>query len=326
MRAAERTRTARGRLALAGVLIPLALHAELVHAAFPGTNGRIAFTQDIWTPADPCLPIPHGCEPTSLSSLDTARPSGAGRREIYSGPVTAPKWSPDGRWLAFDMNSRLALIRGDGTGLRLLPRLTEADQTPVWSPDGRRLAFIGNRRCFGCIWLYTVHRDGTALHRVARHRAGWPAWSSTGRIAFVNDDDVFGRRIGLRDGIYSIDPDGSRLRQMFSRRWGALQQLDWAPDGSRIAFSSRNNVFTMRADGRRLRRLTGPREPRGQGSTAPAWSPDGKHIAFIRDGDLHVMRADGRGSRRVVDAPGQSLDPTRGWAVLGSPSWQPLRR
>jgi Tol biopolymer transport system component len=137
---------------------------------------------------------------------------------------------------------------------------------------------------------------------------------------------MFGRRVGLRDGVYSIDPDGSRLRQVFTRRWGAFHQLDWSPDGSRIAFGSRNNVFTMRPDGRCLRRLTGPKEPRGQGSGAPAWSPDGKRIAFIRDNDVYVMRANGRAERRVVDAPAQTLDPTRGWAVLGSPTWQPLSR
>jgi Tol biopolymer transport system component len=135
---------------------------------------------------------------------------------------------------------------------------------------------------------------------------------------------MFGGRVGLRDGVYSIDPDGSRLRQLFSRRWGGFQQLDWSPDASRIAFSSRNNVFTVRPDGRRVRRLTGPREPRGQGSTAPAWSPDGERIAFVRDGDLFIMRANGRGERRVVDAPGETLDPRRAWAVLGSPTWQPL--
>ena len=320
--------TAGGSLALAATLLSAGFGAEAARAAFPGANGRIAFAVERWTPADPCLPIPHGCEPSSSSSIETVLPSGRGRREIYHpsvGPVR-PDWSPDGSRLAFHLDSRLAWIRGDGTGLRLLPRLTEAEHDPAWSPNGRRLAFIGNRRCFGCSWLYTVRRDGTALRRVSGERASWPAWSVRGRIAFANDDDRMGHRIGVRDGLYSIEPDGSKLRRVLTRRWGGVQQLDWSPDGRTIAFHARDNIFTVGADGRDMKRLTGPKETRGQGSTDPAWSPDGRQIAFVRDGDLYVMRANGRGVRRVVDAPAQSLDPTRPWAVLSSPSWQPRPR
>ena len=205
-------------------------------------------------------------------------PSGRGRREVYRPSVgrVRPDWSPNGRRLAFQLEGRLAWVRGDGTGLRLLPQLTEAEHDPAWSPDGRRLAFIGNRRCFGCSWLYTVRRDGTAMRRISREHASWPAWSVRGRIAFANDDDRMGDRIGVRDGLYSIEPDGSNLRRVFTRRWGGVQQPDWSPDGRTIAFHARDNIFTVGADGRDLKRLTGPKETRGQGSTDPAWSPDGR--------------------------------------------------
>ena len=319
---------AAGPVALATAVLAPALEVDAARAAFPGANGRIAFEVESWTPADPCLPDPHGCEPSPSSSIETVLPSGRGRREVYRPSVgrVRPDWSPNGSRLAFQLGGRLAWIRGDGTGLRPLPQLTEAEHDPAWSPDGRRLAFIGNRRCFGCSWLYTVRRDGTALRRISGEHASWPAWSVRGRIAFANDDDMMGDRIGVRDGLYSIEPDGSKLRRVFTRRWGGVQQPDWSPDGRTIAFHARDNIFTVGADGRDLKRLTEPKETLGQGSTDPAWSPDGRQIAFIRDGDLYVMRASGRGVRRVVDAPAQSLDPTRPWAVLSAPSWQPLPR
>jgi TolB protein len=209
------------------------------------------------------------------------------------------------------------MIRADGMGLRLLPQLTSGEGQPTWSPDGRRLAFTGSSLC--CNWLYSVRRDGTGLRRVIAQEARWPAWSTTGRIAFVNYDDQSRGTVGLKDGTYAIRPDGSRLQRLFGRYWGTGQQPDWSPDGSRIAFAARQHIFTMGADGRRLRRLT-----EHFGDSDPAWSPDGKYIAFIREHDVYVMRANGRGLRRVVDGADQDVDYARPWAELSAPTWQPL--
>ena len=127
---------------------------------------------------------------------------------------TAGPWSPKGKLVAFNTVDRLGTIRSDGTRRRLLPRLTLQDLAPAWSPDGRRLTFVGNRRCFGCSWLYTVRRDGTRLHRVIAQGAYSPNWSAKGMIAFVNYDDSSKITGDIADGLYTIRPDGSRLRRV----------------------------------------------------------------------------------------------------------------
>jgi Tol biopolymer transport system component len=61
--------------------------------------------------------------------------------------VGAPKWSPDGKWIAYALSFRenrgngLYVVRPDGTGRRRVAK----GQTLAysWSPDSRRLAFTG---------------------------------------------------------------------------------------------------------------------------------------------------------------------------------------
>ena len=200
-----------GWLALAAGLA-LAIGVGDARGAFPGANGRVAFAVEKWRLPDPCLPMPHGCEPEVFSSsIETVLPSGRGRRVLRAFPVeqgvgeSGPVWSPSGRSLTFQQGSRLAIIRADGTGLRHLPQLTNGESEPTWSPDGRRLAFVGRRLC--CNWLYTVRRDGTALRRVMAQEVRWPAWSTTGTIAFVNYNDQRARNLSAsRTGPTRSDP------------------------------------------------------------------------------------------------------------------------
>jgi Tol biopolymer transport system component len=105
--------------------------------------------------------------------------TGAAREILSLGEdeVGAPEWSPDGRWIAFDRNppptgvgapplgsSQLWLVRPNGSGLRQLTHLTDADiaSAPAWSPDGRRLAFITTRGRSS--WpVATIRANGSGL-------------------------------------------------------------------------------------------------------------------------------------------------------------------
>ena len=88
--------------------------------------------------------------------------------------TTTARWSPDGRWIAFDQVNRpggahdLFLVHPDGTGLRMIPTATGDNGSccAQWSPDSRSLIYASgpsNRDTH----LWTVNIDGTGVRRLA---------------------------------------------------------------------------------------------------------------------------------------------------------------
>ncbi|MDE6071069.1 MAG: peptidase S41 [Muribaculaceae bacterium] len=73
-----------------------------------------------------------------------------------------------------------------------------------------------------------------------------------------------------------------------------------SPDGERIAFGYKGDIYTVNVNGGSARKLT-------SGSTyesAPVWSPDGKKIAFASDRnggkDIYIMDSNGGAQRRLT--------------------------
>jgi TolB protein len=98
---------------------------------------------------------------------------------------------------------------------------------------------------------------------------------------------------------------------------GVTKQSTSAPDPPDLAFVDTRDgdaeIYTIRADGSGLRKLTSNRF----GDYAPAWAHDGVRIAFSsnRHGneEIYVMDADGRNVKRLTRHPGNDL----------SPAWSP---
>jgi dipeptidyl aminopeptidase/acylaminoacyl peptidase len=98
-----------------------------------------------------------------------------------------------------------------------------------------------------------------------------------------------------------INADGSGRKEL-TDTVPDLSAPTWAPDGERIAFVKRADVYVINADCSGLRRLANTTEP----GILPAWSPEGEKIAFPCPAapgavgtDLCVRNADGTEWKRI---------------------------
>ena len=108
-------------------------------------------------------------------------------------------------------------------------------------------------------------------------------------------------------------------------RW--LRNTAISPDGTKIAFTYKGDIYTVDANGGKATQLTTNQAY----DTTPIWSPDGQTIAFqsFRDGsaDIFIMPAGGGTPRRVTtnsgaETPLAFLDNTQ---LLFSASQMPTR-
>ena len=279
------------RLVMLGLLLAgTVVVAPAAQATFPGDDGRIAFVRagNIWV-------------------MD---PDGTEQRQLTAYGVDAhPRWSADGRMLAFDRSTDgggdIWVIPWIGAAPYRVTKHEADDRSPAWSPDGRWLVFSSDRR---------------GRPELFRIRSSVP----------------FGTPIRLTTTSGTGVPDPS-----FEDPYLADHEPSWSPSGDRIAFrrlsvdddTSSSGwayiLFTVRPNGEGLAKAEGTG---GLGPRAPTWGPGGARILFTdsqyfyegfsSDNVWHVA-PDGTSPVQVTHYP-SDLTGERIWQ-LGAASWSPDR-
>ncbi|MBO9527427.1 MAG: PD40 domain-containing protein, partial [Sphingobium yanoikuyae] len=207
--------------------------------------------------------------------------------DVHEGTSMAVSVSPDGKWLAVDLQGSLWIIpTSGGKAKRITDYFNDARQ-PVWSPDGSRLAYFSYRD--GNYDLWTIKPDGSDMRKLTEgaYDDREPAWSPDGRtIAFSSD------RSGNYD-IWTLDIASGAMKQVSSN--GREDRMpSWSPDGARIAYSGTDGAktalyVTALADGQEslLKQVQGKID-------APSFGPGGELAYVVQDAQGSRLEVDGK--------------------------------
>jgi dipeptidyl aminopeptidase/acylaminoacyl peptidase len=242
------------------------------------------------------------------------------------GVAWSPRWSPDGRSIAYfgtAPRAGLFVAAADGSGARFVAPvsgtnhpLPASGESIAWSPDGRQVAFVSSTP--------GPEQDANGDPMIITRYLYKPT-ASEGLTRF-NDN----RRLH----IFVADLASAAVRQITSGTFYE-HSIDWAPSADRILFVSNResdpdrffnyDIFTVRPSDGSITRLTNTKNAEYE----PVWSPDGARIAYLgttreltssettmEDTHVWVMNADGTSRVEAGGAVDNRQGPAR-WSADG---------
>lgn len=263
--------------------------SPVARAAYPGSNGRIAFAS-----------FPRNSTP--WEEIYTIRPDGTGLLRITTnngnrvGDVH-PAWSPNGKRIAmvrvpYNADSEIRIIKPNGALVSTITNNSVIESSPTWSPDGTKLAF---QRGFPADIYVRDLTTGTTTQITSDPASDeLPVWSPLGdKIAFAREFDN-----GAYYQIYTVDVDTSGIPSnevnVSNDATYSDYSPDWSPDGTQLVISrwkpswNGNEIALMTLATGNVQRLTVNKAE----DYSPAFAPSGTRIVWSRgpeEGDTELM-------------------------------------
>ena len=221
------------------------------------------------------------------------------RQLTQTGRALFPRWSYDGKYLAFiritdqkAMTGALWIVDREGKGAYQVQGVSDtlgADDFK-WSPTQNTLAVGG----FGSgIWIVPVKDKPQSI--VETDSPVWVAWSPDGkRLAYnVTKGDPQTEQCGDILYIYDVDSGKSTPQLDLSQTGAGIEVAEWWPDGKGLLFWGNFALHSasLRADGLGLVSLKlGEKEPKNIACTLAYtdW------LSFLPDGRLLIVKGCGR--------------------------------
>ena len=194
-------------------------------------------------------------------------------------PETSPRWSPDGRYLAFlssrdGQKTQIYLLDRRGGDAEAITSSKTGVSAIAWSPDSSKIAFLASDQ----------DPDETADTKDSKPRP-----HVITRLQFMRDGE--GYLTDVKRHIHVFDRASKKDVQITSDKFDDGAPV-WAPDGSAIAFSANRTDAPDTNDNSDIFLVapTAGATPRAittyAGSdSSPAFSPDGKSVVYLQGGE-----------------------------------------
>src|ERR1700730_8205200 len=188
--------------------------------------------------------------------------SGGIRQFTYSARTeSSPRWSPDGKQLAFlsnrDEDQQVYVMRADGGEARALTKGKRSVQSFAWSPDGKQLSFLAPAAKTEAEEKKEKDKDDAHVaDKEDKHARLWLLTVATGEAKALTQPN-----------------------------W-EIQEAEWHPSGTGLMLSATdhpesdqntNRIFFLRLSDNAMTQVFAPRGPFGNIRIAP----DGKTMAFV---------------------------------------------
>ncbi len=201
---------------------------------------------------------------------------------------SSPKISPDGKTVAFVVRevfkeenkttTNIWLVNVDGTNLRKLTNVGDANYSPAWSPDGSKIVFVSTRGESGQVWEINVNGGEAKQLTNLSTSVGGVRYSPDGK-SIIFHSNVYKDALNdeqnkkLKEKIDNSKVKARIIDHLLFRHWNTWK------DGKR------NHIFTMTLDTEKLKDLfagkdfDSPTFPFG-GSGDYDVSPDSKELCY----------------------------------------------
>ena len=215
----------------------------------------------------------------------------------------APRFSPDGRWVAFSSdrfgNYDVFVVPVDGGEPTQLTFHTTGDLVRGWTPDGR-IIFSSSRSAHPFLSpLYTVSPDGGLPVPMEMDQGAYAAMSPDGRYMVYNRSSLSTSRKGQTGNrttdLYLMDREAGSITRLTDTDFERFREHThdahpmWGADGMIYFVSERDgtfNLWRMAPDGGQVAQVT--RYTDG-GVKYPSISTDGRTIAYTQHHELFLV-------------------------------------
>ncbi|HEY3037843.1 MAG TPA: S9 family peptidase [Pyrinomonadaceae bacterium] len=211
---------------------------------------------------------------------------GGSMKQLTNGAssATAPRWSPDGKKIAYATGGQIWVMENDGDKKDQVTKISTNAAAPVWSPDGKWLAFTSE------VYPDCSDDDCNKKKDEAAEKSKVKAHTTT-RLLFRHWDEW---RDVKRTHVFVVSSKGGTPRELTpgdfdSPPYAAATGVDYAfsPDSKELAYvrnpdkveaiSTNSDIYVVSLTGGAAKNIT----TRNRGyDVGPIYTRDGKYIIY----------------------------------------------